>query len=216
MIRDEMLKFCKVCRNREVDLKRGMICKLTGEYADFSENCPNYDYDEQEDKRLSAAQENIVKTEKIGGWLGFFLFQICAGILVSLILVFTSQWPEDVAVYYILQGLIIIPYMLMGVYTVYAFLRRKANAVFWGYAYLLVCLIINIFSLLYGYESMNTMTSLTWNVIWSVFFILSDNVKTLIPKETRRVTTIDWVLAAIGVVIPSIVCVFIYSLAMMA
>ena len=211
-----MLKFCKVCRNREVDLKRGMICKLTGEYADFSENCPNYDYDEQEDRRLSAAQENIVKTEKIGGWLGFFLFQICAGILVNLILVFTSQWPEDVAVYYILQGLIIIPYMLMGVSTVYAFIRRKANAVFWGYAYLLLSLIINIFSLLYGYESMNTMTSLTWNVIWSVFFILSDNVKTLIPKETRRVTTIDWVLAAIGVMIPSIVCMVVYSIAMMA
>lgn len=216
MIRDEMLKFCKVCRNREVDLKRGMICKLTGEYADFSENCPNYDYDEQEDRRLSAAQENIVKTEKIGGWLGFFLFQICAGILVNLILVFTSQWPEDVAVYYILQGLIIIPYMLMGVSTVYAFIRRKANAVFWGYAYLLLSLIINIFSLLYGYESMNTMTSLTWNVIWSVFFILSDNVKTLIPKETRRVTTIDWVLAAIGVTIPSIVCMLVYCLVMMA
>ena len=106
--------------------------------------------------------------------------------------------------------------MLMGVYTVYAFLRRKANAVFWGYAYLLVCLITNIFSLLYGYESMNTMTSLVWNVIWSVFFILSDNVKTLIPKETRRVTTIDWVLAAIGVTIPSIVCMFVYILVMMA
>lgn len=211
-----MLKLCKVCRNREVDLKRGMICKLTGAYADFSENCPNYDYDEQEDRRLSAEQENIVKTEKIGGWLGFFLFQICAGILVNLILVFTSQWPEDVAVYYILQGLIIIPYMLMGVSTVYAFICRKANAVFWGYAYLLLSLIINILSLLYGYESMNTMTSLVWNVIWSVFFILSDNVKTLIPKETRRVTTIDWVLAAIGVVIPSIVCMFVYSLAMMA
>ena len=55
-----MLKFCKVCRNREVDLKRGMICKLTGAYADFSENCPNYDYDEQEDRRLSAEQENMV------------------------------------------------------------------------------------------------------------------------------------------------------------
>lgn len=227
MIRDEMLKLCKVCKNREVDLKRGMICKLTGAYADFSENCPNYDYDEQEDRRLSAEQENVVKTEKIGGWLGFFLFQICAGILVNLILVFTSQWPEDVAVYYILQGLIIIPYMLMGVSTVYAFIRRKANAVFWGYAYLLLSLIINILSLLYGYESnilsllhgyesMNTMTSLVWNVIWSVFFILSDNVKTLIPKETRRVTTVDWVLAAIGVMIPSIVCMVVCSLAWMA
>ena len=80
MTRDEMLTFCKVCRNREVDLKRGMICKLTGEYADFSESCPNYDYDEQEDRRLSAEQENIVKTDKIGGWLGFFLVQICLSI----------------------------------------------------------------------------------------------------------------------------------------
>lgn len=211
-----MLKFCKVCKNREVDLKRGMICKLTGEYADFSESCPNYDYDEQEDKRLSAEQENIVKTEKIGGWLGFFLFQICAGILVNLILVFTSQWPEDVAVYYILQGLITIPYMLMGVYTVHAFVRRKANAVFWGYAYLLLSLITNLLSILFGYGSTNTVTALVWNVIWSVFFIFSDNVKTLIPKDRRRVRAVDWVLAAIGVMMPSIVCMFVYSLAMMA
>lgn len=211
-----MLKFCKVCKNREVDLKRGMICKLTGEYADFSESCPNYDYDEQEDKRLSAEQENIVKTEKIGGWLGFFLFQICAGILVNLILVFTSQWPEDVAVYYILQGLITIPYMLMGVYTVHAFVRRKANAVFWGYAYLLLSLITNLLSILFGYGSTNTVTALVWNVIWSVFFIFSDNVKTLIPKDKRRVRAVDWVLAAIGVMMPSIVCMFVYSLAMMA
>lgn len=46
--------------------------------------------------------------------------------------------------------------------------------------------------------------------------MFSDNVKTLIPKDKRRVRAVDWVLAAIGVMIPSIVCVFIYILAMMA
>lgn len=46
--------------------------------------------------------------------------------------------------------------------------------------------------------------------------MFSDNVKTLIPKDKRRVRAVDWVLAAIGVVIPSIVCILVYSLARMA
>lgn len=98
--REEMLKFCKICKNREMDFRKGLVCKLTGEYADFSNRCANYDYDEQEDKRLYAEQENIVKSEKIGGWLGFFLFQICASLLVSLILVFIDQPSENVGIYY--------------------------------------------------------------------------------------------------------------------
>ena len=175
-------------------------------------NEANYDYDEQEDKTLSDKSEDIVKSEKIGGWLGFFLFQICASLLVSLILVFTSQWSENVGIYYLVQGLITVPYTMVGIYTVYAFIRRRTNAVFWGYVYLLLCLITNLLSLLSGYGSINAITSLVWNVIWGVYFILSDNVKTLIPKETRTVGWIDWTLAAIGVTIPSVMTLFIYSL----
>ena len=216
MTRDEMLKFCSVCKNRELDLKRGLVCKLTGEYADFSDRRTNYDYDEQEAKTLASKSEDIVKSEKIGGWLCFFLFQICVSLLVSLILVFTSQWPENVGMYYLLQGLITVPYSMVGIYTVYAFVRRKTDAVFWGYVYLLLCLITNLLSILFGYGSTNAITALIWNVIWSVFFIFSDNVKTLMPKDKRRVRAVDWVLAAIGVVIPSIVCILVYSLARMA
>ena len=210
--REEMLKFCKICKNRELDLKRGLVCKLTGEYADFSGRCVNYDYDEQEDKRLYIEQENIGKSEKIGGWLGFFLFQICVSLLVSLILVFTSQWSENVGIYYLFQGLITVPYTMVGIYTVYAFIRRKTNAVFWGYVYLLLCLITNLLSILFGYDSTNAITSLVWNVIWGIYFILSDNVKTLIPKETRTVGWIDWTSAVIVVAIPSVMTLFIYSL----
>lgn len=207
-----MLKFCSVCKNRKMDLKRGLVCKLTGEYADFSDRCTNYDYDELEAKALAAKSEDIVKSEKIGGWLGFFLFQICVSLLVSLILVFTSQWSENVGIYYLLQGLITVPYAMVGIYTVYAFIRRKTNAVFWGYVYILLCLITNLLSILFGYGSTNVITSLIWNVIWGIYFILSDNVKTLIPKETRTVGRIDWTLAVIGVAIPSVMTLFIYSL----
>ena len=211
-----MLKFCKICKNRELDLKRGLLCKLTGEYADFSGRCVNYDYDEQEEKRLYEEQDNIIKSEKIGVGLGFFLFQICAGLLVNLILVFTSQWSENVGIYYLFQGLITAPYSMVGIYTVYAFIRRKTNAVFWGYTYILLCLIINLLSILFGYGNTNAITSLIWNVIWGIYFILSDNVKTLIPKETRTANWIDWTLAAIGVAIPSIMTLCIYSLASLA
>lgn len=93
---------------------------------------------------------------------------------------------------------------MVGIYTVYAFIRRKTDAVFWGYVYLLLCLITSLLPILLGYGSTNAITSLVWNIIWGIYFILSDNVKTLIPKETRTVGRIDWILAAIGVVIPSV------------
>lgn len=46
--------------------------------------------------------------------------------------------------------------------------------------------------------------------------MFSDNVKTLIPKDKRRVRAVDWVLAAIGVTIPSIVCMVVYCIVWMA
>lgn len=76
----------------------------------------------------------------------------------------------------------------------------------------MLCLITNLLSILFGYGSTNVITSLIWNVIWGIYFILSDNVKTLIPKETRTVGRIDWTLAVIGVAIPSVMTLFIYSL----
>lgn len=213
MTREERLEYCKICKNRKMDLEKGLVCKLTGEYADFSDRCANHKYDEKEDKRLSVEQEHIGKSEKIGEWLGFFLFQICAGLLVNLVLVFTGQWPENVGIYYLWQGLIIVPHMIIGIYTVYAFIRRKTNAVFWGYVYLLLCLITNLLSLLFGFGGTKAITSLVWNVIWGVYFILSENVKTLIPKEARTTSRTDWTLAAIGVAMPSVAVLLIFSLA---
>lgn len=80
----------------------------------------------------------------------------------------------------------------------------------------MLCLILNLLPILFGYVSMYVKTSLVWTVIWSIFFIFSDNVKTLIPNDIKRVRAVDWVLAAIGVMIPSIVCMVVCSLAWMA
>jgi len=46
MTRQEHLKFCKTCTNRDMDLKVGLICKLTGSIADFENECESYNKDE--------------------------------------------------------------------------------------------------------------------------------------------------------------------------
>jgi len=46
MTRQEHLKFCKTCTNRDMDLKVGLICKLTGRIADFEGECESYNLDQ--------------------------------------------------------------------------------------------------------------------------------------------------------------------------
>ena len=47
MTRQEHLKFCKTCVNRQMDLKAGLVCQLTGKIADFEGVCPSYEKDEK-------------------------------------------------------------------------------------------------------------------------------------------------------------------------
>ncbi len=46
MTRDEHLEFCRKCTNRKMDLQQGLICGITGEFAAFENECPDYIRDE--------------------------------------------------------------------------------------------------------------------------------------------------------------------------
>ncbi len=39
MTREEQLAFCRICKNEVKDLNRGIICGITGTYADFEDSC---------------------------------------------------------------------------------------------------------------------------------------------------------------------------------
>ena len=65
MTRQEHLRFCKTCVNREMDLKVGLICKLTGKIADFEGECPSYQEDEQALKTMDNDVE-MVRNEITG------------------------------------------------------------------------------------------------------------------------------------------------------
>ena len=46
MTREEQLFFCKKCLNRKMDMKQGLICGLTGDKAEFQNECPDFKLDE--------------------------------------------------------------------------------------------------------------------------------------------------------------------------
>jgi len=46
MTREQHLKFCKKCLNRRLDMKVGLLCNLTGEMADFENECKSYKVDD--------------------------------------------------------------------------------------------------------------------------------------------------------------------------
>lgn len=46
MTRKEHLEFCKVCTNRKMNPKVGLVCSLTSEIADFKGSCSNFNRDE--------------------------------------------------------------------------------------------------------------------------------------------------------------------------
>lgn len=46
MTREQHLKFCKKCTNRRLDMKVGLLCNLTGEMADFENECKSFKLDE--------------------------------------------------------------------------------------------------------------------------------------------------------------------------
>ena len=46
MNQEERLYFCKQCDNRSFNPKKGVICSLTDERADFEENCNDYKHDD--------------------------------------------------------------------------------------------------------------------------------------------------------------------------
>ena len=46
LTRKEQLEFCKFCLNRKFSPQDGIICKLTGEKANFIDNCKDYTQDD--------------------------------------------------------------------------------------------------------------------------------------------------------------------------
>ena len=91
MTRQEQLQFCSVCAHRQMDMKQGIICALTGKKADFDGQCPQYELDpaqaaKEQVKAQKKAEElkNVPENPKMKGATLFILVGIVS--LINLIL----------------------------------------------------------------------------------------------------------------------------------
>lgn len=42
MTREERVKFCSICKNRQMDINQGILCSQTKAYATFENECPDF------------------------------------------------------------------------------------------------------------------------------------------------------------------------------
>ena len=154
MKREDHLKFCSICKKRQMDMQRGLVCSLTNEYATFEEKCTDFEADETAiEKELTKQREYKKELQKTGGvltgsnwflWIGVLsILNIILGFIVNLQFVFglgVTQMIQGIAVETGTEILgIIISILISGFYIWTYYLTAKKRALmglFCGMGYL--------------------------------------------------------------------------------
>lgn len=162
----------------------------------------------QEGAELVITSDKLKQTTEIHGWLSFFLFAVVAGGLFSLVSSIATYNPAEYGGSTILAltdvvfgGLLCV----VAFMTLYAFCKRKADAVFLGKTYVVAVFASNLLSLFYGdFDSLGprgfsqVIRGLGWGIIWFSYLCVSKQVREVIPKDFRRLSSIDyWLLIAL-------------------
>jgi hypothetical protein len=93
MTREEHLSYCKICLNRKMDMKKGLVCNLTNEIADFQETCENFKEDPIKKKELESIPsiQEVDNTVKLNNGSQWFLWIFGLSAINTLILFFGGQ-----------------------------------------------------------------------------------------------------------------------------
>ena len=93
MTREEHLSYCKICLNRKMDMKKGLVCNLTNEIADFQETCENFKEDPIKKKELESIPsiQEVDNTMKLNNGSQWFLWIFGLSAINTLILFFGGQ-----------------------------------------------------------------------------------------------------------------------------
>lgn len=156
--------------------------------------------------------EKLKQTTRIHGWLSFFLFMVVAGGLFSLIFPIASYNSSEYSGSTILALTDIVFGGLLCVVafmTLHAFFQRKADAVFLGKTYVAVVFASNLLVLFVGeFEPTgigsfsHILRRLCWGIIWFSYLCKSKQVQEVIPKEFRKLSSIDYRLLIALIVVP--------------
>ena len=151
---EEKIKICRTCKNRSFNTTEGLLCGKSGAKPDFADTCSEYLPDDSEVERLKKAEENAKNTE-ISGLLAFLIYwALPIGIAMTVLGLFIT--PRNMEYYsgsycLILYELIFFGfYFYFNIYTIYAFIKRKSDAVFIAKFQLIILFANNLLTLVSG------------------------------------------------------------------
>ena len=150
----------------------------------------------------------------IRGWLSFFLiFFVGIGSVASLIMSIAMTNVSEYDGNWWLAGSDIVfaaIYMVVGIFTLFSFYKKKPDAVFLGRFFIILCFLSNVLAL-FGADETTTsqitarmVRSLCWCCIWFIFTYKSKQINELFPKEYRKSNTLDYILIGVAILVPLI------------
>ena len=141
-------------------------------------------------------QQQLEANTQIKGLLAIYLLTAIIGVVYSLFLglkaynILGEDLSSNIAIANIFT---ILTLCYTGVYTIYAFIKRKANAVFYAKAYAGLMLFANILilitSLTEGHltaDCLLYLVGLCLGIIWMGYLFVSTKVKEVIPSACRN------------------------------
>lgn len=216
MTQEERMGICSSCEHSRLDMRKGVVCRESGEPGEFETECPDYTLSAE----VGGKAPDSNKPKKIEGFFGFYLFWfIPLGMLISLITTITSFDMNDYVVGKFLMAydiFFIVVYVVICIYVIYAFVKCRTDAIFAAKSQLLMLLFSNLLLTIAGaVEAANTVTvadpvqssnisSILWSVVLFIYICVSEDVNNRIPKETRKLSGFSKYF-----VLPSIVVLFL-------
>jgi uncharacterized RDD family membrane protein YckC len=108
MKREDHLAYCKICLNQKFDSNKGIICNLTDEIADFTEQCDSYEENSTIKEKIETQKiENELNsklasqgkriTNYVIDMIFFYIFSILIAITISMTLAVIS--PSSLTVF---------------------------------------------------------------------------------------------------------------------
>lgn len=180
------------------------------------EKAYNNEPNQPESQTVEITSDWLKANTEIHGWLSFFFFAIILGGLFSAIYPIATFNASDYAGNFCLGAVDIVTGLLLlavAGFTVYSFVKRKPNAVFWGKVYVVLVFLTNVFVLVSGateekgFQSATQVgRSVVWGIIWFLYLSFSDQVQEIIPKSYRKISSSDWAMLAASILLP----IFLY------
>lgn len=182
---------CNACKKKEFNLHRGNLCSLTHEKPNFEGACPDFD-PIPEDERPRSMADTYASQETVSGWLTVFLWLgLGGGSIMTLVNILPSieMYSPLVSTLFCIMGFSAI---ITAIAAIYAFYKKKSNAVSLALTYIAMVAIDGIMTLVLARiieePSLDgtAFRSFVWSGIWLAYILCSEQVKNLIPRESRR------------------------------